>query len=278
MRTLWIFLNRYSAFFLFIIFFGFGLYFTIVHNVYQRSVTYNSTNEVVGKAYEKLNLWKRYFNLGRVNDSLSRENAILKNKIQAFIAIDSAKNTTFIDTVANLQYSYIAARVIKNSITLRNNIITINKGSLDGIENDMAVVSPVHGVVGFIRDVSPHLSTVQSLLHKDTKISVALKKNNAFGSLVWGEGNFDIKYAYIKQIPNHIKINLGDSVITNNSSRFPGGIPVGIVVKTGVSTGDNFLSAQVKLFNDFGTLDYVYVIKNNLKKEQEALETGGKVD
>jgi len=272
MRNLWIFISRYNAFFLFIIFFIVGIYLTVKNNSYQRSVTLNSTNEIVGTAYERLNVFKRYLNLGMVNDSLAAENARLKTRLLGLTTIDSAKDTKVIDTTTNQQYTYLAAKVVKNSITLRNNVMTVNKGTLDGIEANMAVISPQRGVVGFIRDVSPHLATIQSLLHKDTKISVVIKKNNAIGSLVWGDGNFDIKKAFIKEVPNHIKMSIGDTIVTSGYGKFPAGILVGRLSKTNIATNDNFLSGEVSLFNDFGTLQYVYVIKDKLAKEQETLE------
>ncbi|RZK53267.1 MAG: rod shape-determining protein MreC, partial [Pedobacter sp.] len=50
MRNLWIFLSRYNAFFFFIVFFAIGIILTVRNNAYQRSVTLNSTNAVVGSA------------------------------------------------------------------------------------------------------------------------------------------------------------------------------------------------------------------------------------
>jgi rod shape-determining protein MreC len=272
MRNLWIFINRYNAFFLFIIFFSVGLILTVKNNIYQQSAAVNSSNEVIGNAYEKLNVFKKYINLGRVNDSLAAENARLHTTIFALRNIDSAKNIVVEDTITNYQYTYLAARVIKNSITLRNNIITINKGALDGIEPGMAVIASSKGVVGFVRDVSPHLATIQSLLHKDTKISVNIKKNQALGSLVWGERNVDFRKAYVKEIPNQYKINLRDTVVTSGYGSFPPGIPVGRVSNTGIATGDNFLTIEIALFNDFSTLQYVNVIKHKYAHEEKALE------
>ena len=273
MRNLWIFINRYNAFFFLIIFLVTGIVLTVRNNAYQRSVTINSTNHLVGNAYEKLNVFKKYMNLGQVNDSLALENAQLYSQLLKMRNIDSAKDVTVTDTLTNQQYTYLAARVIKNSITLRNNIITINKGSIDGIKTGMAVISPQKGVVGFVRDVSEHLATVQSLLHKDTKISVNIKKNNVLGSLVWGERNFDHHKAFIKDIPNHFKINLKDTVVTSGFGSFPPGIPVGRISNTGVATGDNFLTIGIDLFNDFSTLTYVYVIKDKFAEEQKTLES-----
>lgn len=273
MRNLWIFISRYNAFFFFIIFFGIGIYLTLKNNSYQQSITINSTNEVVGSAYERLNVLKHYLNLGQVNDSLAIENARLKTEILALQNIDSNQTVNVKDTINQQQYTLLAAKVIKNSISLRNNYITINRGSTDGIVKDMAVISPQKGVVGFVQEVSEHLAIIRSLLNKNTAISVFIKKNNAFGSLVWGDGNFDYQKAYVKEIPNHIKVKVGDTIITSGVGSFPGGIEVGKITKTGISTGDSFMTLEISLFNNFSTLQYVYVVKDRLGAEQKNLES-----
>ena len=272
MRNLWIFLNRYNAFFFFIIFFTIGIVLTIKNNAYQRSVTVNSTNKVVGDVYTNLNVLKRYMSLGMVNDSLARENAKLKTTILQLENIDTAKDETVKDTLGVAQFTYLSARVVKNSITLRNNVITINKGSLDGILAGMPVISPGSGIVGYIMDVSEHFSTIRSLLHKATFISVSIKKNNAVGSLIWGDGNLDYRKAFIKDIPNHFKLKVGDTVVTSNFSSFPAGIPVGKVTNAGVSKGDSFKLIEISLLNDFSALQYVYVIKDKFAAEKKEIE------
>lgn len=275
MRNLWIFVSRYNAFFFFIIFFATGIILTIKNNSYQRSVFFNSTNQVVGSAYDRLNVLKRYLNLGEVNDSLARENAKLKTQLIALQNVDSSKTEVVIDTVFKQQYTLITAKVIKNSINQTNNVITINRGSNDGITSGMGVISPLKGVVGYVLDVSPHFATIRSLLHENTPVSVIIKKNNAFGSLVWG--NADYRKAYVKDIANHFKVNIGDTVVTSgfssgSSSGFPKGIEVGRITKTEVNTDDNFMTLEISLFNNFSSLQYVYVVKNKFAQEQKTLE------
>jgi rod shape-determining protein MreC len=271
MRNLWIFISRYNAFFFFIIFFTFGIILTIKNNTYQGSITLNSTNEVVGSAYERLNVLKRYLNLQEVNDSLANENGKLKTALLSLQNLDSSKVFTVKDTIYQQQYTLVSAKVIKNSITQTNNIITINRGSDDGIAKDMAVISSQKGVVGFVLHVSPHFATIRSLLHENTLISVKIKKNNAFGSLTWG--GTDYRKAFVKEIPNHYKISIGDTVITSGSGGFPKGIEVGRISRTQISTGDSFMTLEVVLFNDFSAFQYVYVIKDKLAEEQKMLET-----
>lgn len=273
MRNLWIFLSRYNAFFLFIIFFTIGIVLCIRNNSYQRSITLNSTNEVVGVAYKRLNIIKRYLNLGQVNDSLSTENALLKTQLLAITGVDSTQITKIKDSLHQQQYTLISAKVIKNSTTLTNNIITINRGAQDGIAKDMAVISPIKGVVGFVQNVSAHFATIRSLLNQETAVSVVLKKNNAFGSLVWGDNNFDYRKAYVKEIPNHNQVKVGDTIITSGAGGFPKGIEVGRVTNTKISTGDSFMTLEVGLFNNFSTLQYVYVIKDKFAEEIKSLQT-----
>lgn len=270
MRNLWIFVSRYNAFFFFIIFFTVGIILTIKNNTYQQSITLNSTNAIVGSAYERLNVVKRYLNLGQVNDSLALENAKLKTELFALKNVDSSKTSVIKDTVYQQQFTLVSAKVIKNSINLANNIITINRGSNVGIEKDMAVISPQKGVIGFVLHVSPQFATIRTLLNKETLISVSIKKNNAFGSLVWGDGNFDIRKAYVKEIPNHFKVNVGDTIITSGAGGFPKGIEVGRISKARTNVGDGEI--EINLFNDFSTLQYVYVVKDRLAHEQKALE------
>lgn len=272
MRNLWIFISRYNAFFFFIFFFAMGIVLTIKENAYQHYIAFNSANRVIGNTYKQFKNIKRYLNLGQVNDMLNEENARLKQQLLALNVADTAKNTFVNDTANKQRYQLIAARVIKNSVALTNNIITINKGATSGIAKDMSVISSGKGIVGFIKNVSPHFATIRSLLNSETSISVNLKKTNIFGSLIWGQSNFDYKKAVVKEIPNHIKVKIGDTIITSGAGRFPKGIEVGKVIKINATGGDSFVTLELALFNDFSKLEYVYIVKDRLATEQNNLE------
>lgn len=141
----------------------------------------------------------------------------------------------------------------------------------------MGVLGP-NGVVGIVLNVSPKFSTIQSLLHSETRISASIKNSNAFGSLVWGSGNFDSEYGILQDIPNHIKVKKGEKVVTSGYSLFPAGVPIGTVSKTGLKGGDSFLNIEVKLATNFATLSYVYVVKDSFGAEQKTLESTNKVE
>jgi rod shape-determining protein MreC len=83
MRNLWLFISKYNAFFLFVIFFVFSVILMVRNNSYQRSVALSSSAKVIGIAYENINQFKSYLNLGAENDSLAAENARLKEQLKS---------------------------------------------------------------------------------------------------------------------------------------------------------------------------------------------------
>ncbi|WP_423149180.1 rod shape-determining protein MreC [Rubrolithibacter danxiaensis] len=277
MRNLWIFISKYNAFFLFAISFVGSLVIAIKNNSFQRATVINSSNEVVGEIYSRVNHFKEYLNLVNVNDSLAAENARLRNSLKSSKFDDSVAQNIVNDTLTKQQYTYIVSRVVNNSIHQKNNYLTINRGKRHGVEKGMGVISP-SGVVGIVLQTSDNFSTVQSILHTDTRISASIEGSNAFGSLIWGEEDFDPQTATLKDIPNHVIVKKGQKVVTSGFSLFPHDILIGKVVDTGVKGGDSFLDIKVHLSTDFSTLQYVYVVKNTLSQEQQQLETESKKD
>ncbi|SEM55109.1 rod shape-determining protein MreC [bacterium A37T11] len=271
MRNLWVFISKYNAFFLFILFFGFSILLVVRNNDYQRASAINSSSQVVGYFYQQFNSWTAYLRLRDVNNHLAEENASLRNQLKGSGYADSVQIGAIVDTTTKRRYEYYVAQVINNSIHQKNNYITINKGALQGIRKGMGVLSPT-GVVGFVWNVSPHFATIQSLLHADTKVSATLQTSQAFGSLVWGEGNYNPRIAYLEDIPNHVKVKKGEEVFTSGYSVFPPGIRVGRVINTGSKGGKSFLEIQVALTTNFNSLQYVYVVKDDFANEKQQLE------
>lgn len=275
MRNLWLFISKYNAFFLLIIFFTISVIIMVNNNSYQRASVWNSSSQFVGSTYEKVNQFSSYLVLGKTNDSLATENARLRNLLKSSLYSDSVKQVTVTDTALKQQYTYTVAKVINNSIHQKNNYITINRGRKHGIRKGMGVTS-ASGIVGIVLNVSENFATITSLLHTDTKISASVDGN--IGSLVWGEGNFDPRFATLKDIQGHLVIKKGSRVVTSEFSLFPQGTSIGVVSKTGLKGTESALNIEVKLDTDFSALQYVYVINNMLSKEQLSLEALNKVE
>lgn len=275
MRNLWLFISKYNAFFLLIIFFTISLVLLVKNNSYQRASTWNSSNQLIGRAYERVDEFSSYLVLGKTNDSLAAENAKLRSQLPSSFYSDSIKKVTVRDTTLKQQYTYTVAKVINNSIHQQNNYITINRGKKHGIAKGMGVIS-ASGIVGIVLNVSENFSTIRSVLHTESRISASVNGN--IGSLVWGEGDYDPRFATLKDIQGHLVIKKGTRVVTTEYSLFPQGTNIGYVSSTRNNSEGSNLDIKVKLDTDFATLQYVYVIANLLSKEQLSLESLNKTE
>ena len=90
-------------------------------------------------------------------------------------------------------------------------------------------------------------------------------------TILWDGGSS--KFAVVKDMPRHSLFSLGDTIVTSgHSAVFPGGISVGTIEDMMDSQDGLSYQLKVKLFTDFGRLDYVRVIAKKGQEEQMNLE------
>ncbi len=272
MKNLWLFLVRYNAIFWFILFFAISLILVVQNNNFQRASFINSSNVVVGSFYQQVNSWKSYLALRDANEKLAAENVLLRQQVQNLRQADTTADSVYlVDSIEQGRYAFIVANVANNSVHQKSNYLTLDKGTADGVEKGMGVITS-NGVVGIVLQTSAHFSSVQSLLHPDTKISVTLDSSAVFGSLVWGS-NIDPRFAMVRDIPNHVQVKKGEKVYTSGYSLFPAGIHVGDIEETDIKSGESFLDLKLKLSTNFSNLNHVYIVRDLLLHEKQTLET-----
>ena len=241
----------------------------IRHNEYQRAIFSESASTLFGNISSTITSIKDYFRLKEMNESLANENILLKNRLEKY---EFLRDTIIHGTVVQDSipvYEYIGAKQVNATYNRTKNYITLNQGRKNGLQKEIAVCTP-EGIVGLIQDLSDHFAVVIPLINVDSRISAKIKKNNYYGSLQW-DGN-DYAYSYLNDIPYHVEVNAGDTIVTSGLSKiFPEGIVVGYVESVDKETA-NFLKIKVKLAVDFKRINHVYVILNNKKNEQTSLE------
>jgi rod shape-determining protein MreC len=270
MRNLIAFIIRYHFFLLFLLLEVFSFVLIANSTYYQRASILNTSNHITGAVYDAFDNVTDYLSLRKTNQILSEENARLRKATRlSFLTADT--NSFFVnDTIYKLRYSYIAAKVIHNSVNKRNNYLMLNKGRKQGIDKDMAVITS-NGIVGTVVSVSNDFCWVMSVLNKHTKISGRIKKNNQMGTIIW-EGK-DFTSGTLSDIPAHVKIAKGDTIVTSGFSHiFPAGILVGTILDFRVEQGDHFYVIPFRFSVDYNSLDYVYIVKNLMQEEEEKLE------
>ncbi|MES5132132.1 rod shape-determining protein MreC [Hoylesella timonensis] len=271
MRNLIEFLARQHHWFVFVLLEAISLTLLFSYNNYQSSVWFSSANVVVGRIYDWSSQLEHFFSLTKVNEELTARNIALEEKISDLSEKLTAvtKDSSYVKDSLLLpvqEMKLIPAKVVSNSIIRPDNLMTINKGSKDGVKKDMGVVCGT-GVVGIVYLVSPQYSVVIPLLNTKSNISCKIENREYFGYLIWQGGATDI--AYLDDIPRHARFKLNENIVTSGySSIFPPGIKVGKILHVYNSADGVSYRLSVKLSTNFSTLRDVSVVDNTAMKER----------
>lgn len=243
------------------------------NSVFQQVRIFGVLMQIHGRFLNAQTNTKYYFSLRNVNEQLADENSRLLNQLAKYqTQLDTLKadSLSYKPLGDSSDFSYIPAKIIGNSTNKKQNYIIIDKGRKDGVGKDMGVISP-NGVIGVVNAVSDNYSYIISLLNINQSVSAKISRLGAFGPLIWDGRSAD--YALLTEIPQHIKIQVGDSVVTSGfSSIFPPDIPLGTIRKSKIINGTHH-EIQVKLFQDFRTLHYVNVVVSSHKEEVDKIST-----
>ena len=122
--------------------------------------------------------------------------------------------------------SSVMVQIIGKDASSSSSSMTVNKGSLAGIQRDLAVITP-DGVVGRIQAVLPGTARVQLLTDPGSTIAVRVQRNREEGLL---EGKLD--RCALKYVSYYVDIQEGDLLVTSGlDGIYPKGLPVATVTK-----------------------------------------------
>lgn len=273
MKNLIDFLIKYSAAFLFLALQVFCISLIISYNKHQQIKFFSATNEITGGVQKQVSEIGDYFGLKHENEKLKSENAALRELI-ASSYLDSTQNfNPFLNEEFIQQFDYSHAEVVSSSVDRKQNYIILNKGSNNGIERDMGVLSQT-GVAGIITEVSANYSTVMPLLHNGISISTSIKKNGYFGLLTWDA--VSPGRLILDDIPGHVELEKGDTLISRGSGGiFPKGELVGFISDWELLPESGFYKIHVAPATDFRKMKFVYIVQNRFKGQLDQLKPEG---
>ncbi|MEM6379047.1 MAG: rod shape-determining protein MreC [Bacteroidota bacterium] len=253
-------LNRPGAVGIFIILQTICFLLIIYGNDRQGTIFFGSTDSFFGSLQQRQGNFQdrlayktRYDSLLSVHTNLKAQQASAQYDNR--VLIDSTNgDTAYLD-----KYLFYPAKVIKNSVTVKNNYLILNKGSKHRIKRQMGVIDDKNGIVGIVVAVNQYYSRVISILHTRVRVTAQIKSNEAPGSLRWDTS--DPKYLFLEGIPSHVEVILGDIVETSEFSRiFPPGITIGTIVEKSVPPGSSTYRIKVELINDLNNVKGVMVV------------------
>ena len=219
---------------------------------------------VLGNGFEDLKEdMKTKEELRKQNENLQAEYDELKKKYDELLP-DSyeLENLRALFKLSQNYSSYetVGATVIASDTTGFNRTFTIDKGSKDGIKEDMNVIAG-NGLVGIIYQVNDNYSLVRSIIDNNSNVSATILKSSDSCIVSGSLKLFDQGYIQIREIPiNSTAANNYQVITSNQSSKFLPDILIGYVSNITVSSDGLSKEGYLTPVVDFRRLDKVLVI------------------
>ena len=204
-------------------------------------------------------------------ETLRTENKELKEKVDTL----TAENSQLIQDREELlrlrelydldkqydDYEKVGARIIAKESGNWFQLFTIDKGSNDGIQKDMNVISG-GGLVGIVTEVGPNWATVRSIIDDNSNVS-AMVSTTSDQCIIAGdlrlidEGSLNL----VKLTDADNKVHVGDKVVTSYiSEKFLPGILIGYISELNNDANNLTKSGYITPVVDFRHLQEVLVI------------------
>ncbi len=228
----------------------------------QKSVTYLGSGIV--------NIWNHYFNLVGVtkeNDRLLKiidEQKIKLHRMTSVVA-QNDRLRRLLDFKERNVFEAVGARVVANDLRGDFRVITIDKGSDDGIGFNMPVMAGA-GLIGRVVDITPDTSRVLLITDPNNAVDVLIQRSRARAMLVGVQSKTRLQPSQYLSRLDYLRrtsdIEDGDVVVTSGlDGLYPPDIPIGVVQGVKETQSGVFKQAGVQPFTDFTNLEEVLVVE-----------------
>ena len=275
MRNVLLFIRRYHTFLLFLLLQVICWWSLSSFNRFHQSRFLGLAQEITGSINSRYDRVEDFFQLRAENQRVHALNDSLLNLMtQNDLVVDTQqvqREEISTDSVKRIRrYVYRAATVIYNTVNEEKNYFQIDRGTNQGIRENMAVLNADGSAVGVVVFVSPNFSQAMSLLHVQQRVNASLKKSGDFGTLEWDGVHPD--KLYLKGIPKSVSLKMGDSIVTSAYSfNFPPGKMLGTVRAISTDARTNFHIIEMQPAANFRNLQQVFVVENLQLDEQVKL-------
>lgn len=224
-----------------------------VKTVYESVTgTIAAVNEirVLRQEYEKLTeQLQNYEYMQQSNAEIRKENERLKEQL-AF--------------TERFEYRNFPAQIIGRDPNNQYSLITINKGSRNGIKKNMPVIAVQNGIVGLVgkvMNVGYTTSMIMPIFDYSCNISARIQNTRDVGlvsGLGWEDEPLSMKYIKKRVLP---ELQYGDLVVTSGENdNYLKDIPIGYISRITIQKYDSSLNIELIPVIDFGRLETVIVV------------------
>jgi rod shape-determining protein MreC len=213
---------------------------------------------------------EQYYNYMFRYEALAEENAQLRARIaeleENHRSVDSLEreNKNLKDllglTQARQDFRLMDSYVIGTSSVDWTSTLTIDRGSIDGVEVGMCVVTANGEVVGLITEVGSNYSIVKTVLDSSLEISGTIA-SSGYNGIVTGayitgeEGKLRMDY-----LPSSSIIRNRDQVVTSGSTVYPRDLILGYVIDAGFEETGVAKYALLEPAVELGSLEQIFIL------------------
>ena len=260
----------------------YGIYLTIVkhkdHFVFAFAIIFSTfillNNEspkmsiIRGKATDVVSFFSSPFAWIQSLMFLEKENQVLREKnlelslqVESMLNLQNENNALMemLEFKKNKKFIIKSAKVVNKGIQPNLLSIILDRGTIDGVKNNLPVLTP-KGVVGKTIEASKNNSIVQLISDTNFRLSTRILPSGATGILRFVNG----ETAEIREVQKNVVINIGDKVVTSGfSDIYPAGLPVGTVKGVYQDRGSFQKVVSIYLPNDLNAFQHVFIITKN---------------
>ena len=200
------------------------------------------------------------------NEALKQENAALKEQISQSGLIEK-ENDRLRDYLSMKSeypsFSFEEGMVIGREASNYVTVLTLNRGTIHGVEENMPVVTK-EGIVGCVSEVGLTWCKVSTILETARSVGVYLPRNQASGIL---SGDYSMrvdglcKLTFVEVDAKNADVQPGDAVYSSGmGSVYPPDLKVGEIVSVEIDNVSRTLIASVRPTVNFSEPDYMMII------------------
>ncbi len=204
--------------------------------------------------------------LSEENQALREENQALRNRLEeaALVEKENERLREYLSMKSEYpSFSFEEGLVIGRESSNYVTVLTLNRGTVHGIEQNMPVVTE-DGVVGCVSEVGLTWCKVSTILETARSVGVYLPRNNASGILT-GDYSMKVdglcKLTFVEVDAKNADVQPGDAVYSSGiGSVYPADMRVGEVVSVEIDNVSRTLVASVRPYVDFSQPDYMMIV------------------
>lgn len=149
----------------------------------------------------------------------------------------------------------LAANIVHRDASAFTDVVSIDKGTDDGVHEGMVVISTKGTLMGTVTESLGKQSFVRLITDSKSRVAAQIQETKADG-IIKGTANRQLSFELAQA-----EIKVGDTIITSSlTGRYPEGLPIGKVTEVGGTPQDTYRSVEVEPFVRMSTATAVLVL------------------